>query len=99
MYCTRCGISTEPGHKCLRDTKTRPTAPTSAEEWLAMGHARGWCGPPVCETHDGTPTTADEDTEFDDGGDPCIPIVRLYREPGDRTGVEANHSPGLWRAR
>ena len=78
------------------------------DEWLRTGMDCGWCGPAVCSTHDGTPTSADEDNEFDDGYDPCIPIVRLYENMPHialsrpsrseiRAAVESNHSPSLWR--
>lgn len=67
------------------------------DDWLAIGRANGYCGPAVCDTHDGTPTTAAEDDEFDDGGDPCVGIVRLYADIGAREAVEANHSPSVWR--
>lgn len=66
------------------------------EDWLAIGHAQGWCGAPVCYTHDGLPTTAEEDEEFEEH-DPCIHIIRLYDSPEDRAKIEENHSPSVWR--
>lgn len=68
-------------------------------DWIKHGIDEGWCGPPVCETHDGTPTTPAEDEEYDEGGDPCIHIVRLYADPETKAAVEANHSPSQWRNR
>lgn len=65
--------------------------------WLAAGITAGYCGPAVCETHDGTPTTAGEDDQFDDGADPCIPILRLYPDAATKAAVETNHSPSVWR--
>lgn len=55
--------------------------PVTFDEWLTMGHEAGWCSRPMCSTHDMLPMTEGEEAEFDDGGDPCIPAVRLY-EPG-----------------
>lgn len=52
----------------------------SFEEWLALGIQQGWCSREWCHTHDGIPLTDFENSEFDDGGDPCIHIVRLGNE-------------------
>lgn len=68
------------------------------DRWLREGYEAGWIGPPVCSVHDGTPTTAEEDDEFDTGGDPCVHVLRLYADASDKAGVEANHSPSVWRA-
>ena len=67
------------------------------DEWLKAGMDAGWCGPAVCSTHDGTPTSAAEDDEYDEGGDPCLHVVRLYADSVVRAGVEANHPPSVWR--
>lgn len=67
------------------------------EEWLKIGYEQGWCGPDVCETHDGLPMTEAEVEEFEQG-DPCIPIIRLYDSPETKAAVEENHSPSVWRA-
>jgi len=66
------------------------------DDWLRQGMERGWCGPAVCSTHDGTPTTEAEDDEFETG-EPCLHIVRLYPDDITRKGVERNHSPSIWR--
>lgn len=68
------------------------------EEWLRYGFEQGYCGPPVCYTHDGIPLALDEDESFMDGDDPCVHILRLYEDPTVREAVEANHSPSQWRA-
>ena len=47
------------------------------DEWLKIGIEEGFCSPPLCSTHDGMPMTEEEDADFEDGGDPCIPAVRL----------------------
>lgn len=75
---------------------TEPTV--DFEAWLAQGFDNGFIGPPVCATHDGTPTTEAEDDACMDGDDPCIHVLRLYDCPEMRADVEANHSPSVWRA-
>jgi hypothetical protein len=50
----------------------------SFEEWLVFGVEEGYCSQPVCCTHDGLPSTEEEDVMWEDGGDPCVPAVRLY---------------------
>lgn len=65
-------------------------------DWLAIGMENNWCGPAICYTHDGLPTTVDEDEEFEEG-DPCIHIIRLYDDQDKRLAVEFNHSPSEWR--
>jgi hypothetical protein len=69
------------------------------EEWLGIGLTNGWCGPPCCVPHDGVGTTEAEDDEYDDGGDPCYHVLRLYSDLETRDAVEANHSPSVWRKR
>jgi hypothetical protein len=49
-------------------------------EWLDMGMRLGYCSEPVCNTHDGLPSTEQEDAMWEDGQDPCIPAVRLMPE-------------------
>lgn len=66
------------------------------DEWLRAGMESGWCGPAVCQTHDGTPTTEAEDEEFEES-DPCLHILRLYPDDITRKAVERNHSPSVWR--
>lgn len=65
-------------------------------EWLEIGIANKWCGPAVCYTHDGLPTSREEDLEFEEG-DPCIHIARLYESPDQALDIEENHSPSIWR--
>lgn len=68
----------------------------TAEQWIEYGIKQGWCGPPVCYTHDGVPTTQDEDTDFEQY-DPCVTIVRMYDNEMMRDEVEQNHSASIWR--
>jgi hypothetical protein len=67
------------------------------DEWIQIGFDNGWTGPPVCVTHDGFPSTASEDEEFETG-DPCQNGLRLYGSPEEKRLVEENHAPSLWRA-
>lgn len=68
------------------------------EAWLRFGFERGWCSPPVCETHDGVPTSEAEDEDVWDGGDPCIHVIRLYESELQKFQVEKNSAPAVWRA-
>jgi hypothetical protein len=68
----------------------------SFNEWMSYGIKMGWCGPPVCYTHDGLPTSPAEDEEFEEH-DPCVHIVRLYEDDEHRQAIEESHSPSQWR--
>jgi hypothetical protein len=68
----------------------------SFEEWMSVGIRAGWCGAPVCYTHDGLPTSHAEDEEWEQG-DPCIHIVRMYESPEVKEAVEQAHAPSNWR--
>lgn len=47
-------------------------------EWLRQGISLGYCSEGVCNTHDGLPSTDEEEADWEDGGDPCVPAVRVY---------------------
>jgi hypothetical protein len=47
------------------------------DSWVEVGVEMGWVSSPYCETHDGSPLSEAEMTEFDEGGDPCIVALRL----------------------
>jgi hypothetical protein len=49
-------------------------------EWLNRGIDAKWITPVTCWTHDSFDITPEEEKEMDEGGDPCIPIVRLWRD-------------------
>jgi hypothetical protein len=91
--------------KELADMVLREIAPTDQalpeiadyDTWIRQGMAHGWCGPSVCFTHDGVPSTLDEDLEYVEG-EPCLHIIRLYEDADTKAAVEANHSPSVWRA-
>lgn len=68
------------------------------DEWIEYGYTMGWAGPPICDTHDGTPMSDAEFGEFESGSDPCIHIIRLYEDAEQKKQVECDHSPSTWRA-
>ncbi len=67
------------------------------DEWITYGIEKGWCGPPVCYTHDGLPMSEQEYAEFDEGQDPCTHVVRMYEDIDMKKEIENNHSPSNWR--
>jgi hypothetical protein len=67
------------------------------DEWMSYGIKKGWCGPPVCSTHDGLPMSEQEDAEFGEGQDPCIHVVRMYDDIDTKEKIENSHSPSQWR--
>lgn len=67
------------------------------DEWISYGMEQGWCGPPLCETHDGLPYTKEEESELEEGHDPCIHVIRLFDSPEDKAEAEEGHSPSQWR--
>lgn len=67
------------------------------EEWMKYGQDQGYCSPRVCATHDGIPTTLLEELEWEDGGDPCITIIRPYMDAADKEAVEQNFAAFQWR--
>ena len=66
-------------------------------EWISYGIEQGWCGAPVCYTHDGLPMSNEEDVEFGEGQDPCMHVVRMYEDIDMKKRIEDNHSPSIWR--
>jgi hypothetical protein len=70
----------------------------SFDDWLQLGLSNGFCGPAICYPHDGLPLTEEEDQEYENGGDPCIHILRLYEDKKTKQAVEESHSPSIWRA-
>jgi len=48
------------------------------DEWLLVGIGKGWVSPVVCQTHDGVPMMPEEEEAWEDGWDPCIPVLRVW---------------------
>lgn len=67
------------------------------DEWIEIGVKRGWCSPPICEPHDGTPMSKEEAEQFEEGQDPCIHLLRLYNNDEHRREVEEFSSQAVWR--
>lgn len=65
--------------------------------WRDIGLINGFISPPVCATHDGVPTSAEEDELVEEGEDPCFHIMRLYESAEHKKAVEENHAPSVWR--
>lgn len=53
---------------------------TSFEQWLAHGAAEGWISLPVCVTHSTFPTREWEELALIQGFDPCIFLMRLWKD-------------------
>lgn len=52
----------------------------SFDDWLQVGIDKGWVTEPFCYTHDGDPyMTEEEEKEWEDGGDPCAPVIKLIQ--------------------
>ena len=50
---------------------------TEAINWLQKGIDAGWITEGFCMTHDGDQyMTAEEESEWEEGGDPCCPVVK-----------------------
>lgn len=69
----------------------------SFNDWMTYGIKQGWCGPPVCYTHDGFPMATEEDEQFENGEDPCMHMVRMYDSEQQKDAIENEHSPSQWR--
>jgi hypothetical protein len=49
-------------------------------QWLQIGIDKGWVSEPFCYTHDGDPyMTEEEEQEWEDGGDPCSPVIKILQ--------------------
>lgn len=66
------------------------------EEWLKIGIENEWVIPPVCYSHDGIPTSADEQQQFEIGFDPCVHIMRVC-DPDDWQDIYDNTTSMQWR--
>lgn len=49
-------------------------------DWIETGIKHGWIASPVCSMHEPLPLTAAEETELDDGHDPCLVAIRVWAE-------------------
>jgi len=65
--------------------------------WLRHGLSMGWISPPTCFNHDGVGLTELEELEHENGGDPCIWLIRVYEDEAMRLELEETFSPYSWR--
>lgn len=48
------------------------------EDWVQIGLDKNWISPGFCMTHEGDLyMTAEEEKEWEDGGDPCCPVFKI----------------------
>lgn len=66
-------------------------------EWVTYGLEHKFCGPIVCATHDGVPSSEEEDMQWEEGQDPCQPVIRVYHDELEAMLIEQNHAPSQWR--
>jgi hypothetical protein len=50
------------------------------DEWIQYGIDHKYCSEPVCATHEGLPTTKEEEAAWEEGYDPCSPGIRLWAD-------------------
>jgi hypothetical protein len=50
------------------------------EEWIRYGINKGWTSDVNCYTHNGFDLTPEENEDFDEGGDPCIHVIRVWTD-------------------
>lgn len=70
------------------NTNQQPQLAMDFDEWIKIGRDNKWISDPVCNTHEGPPTTEDEDKQWIDGEDPCVHVLRLYETPQDCDSAE-----------
>ena len=62
------------------------------DEWLRYGIGKGWASDVNCYTHEGFDLTPEDISEFDEGGDPCVHVVRIWvdniQNQGEDFGAE-----------
>lgn len=77
-----CGIPAAQYRDCACDLIARvradERATTRFDQWLDTGTARGWITEPICSTHDRIPYSDAEEAEWDEGDDPCAPVLRIW---------------------
>lgn len=59
------------------------------DTWLAYGTQKGWVSEGFCAMHDTPPLADDENDLFEDGGDPCVPALRVWLDNTVRTEPES----------
>lgn len=60
---------------------SKVTKEISMYDWVQIGVARGWVSEPFCNTHDGDAyMSEEEEREWEEGGDPCQPVMKLLNQ-------------------
>ena len=74
-----------------------PSGP-DVRDWIDYGIRQGWVTE-ACLTHDGIPSTPEEDEQWEDGSDPCQHLLRLWPDgkppagsPGEREHLRASEA-------
>lgn len=62
----------------MRDVDNNELDPLDFWEWVEYGVKNKWIEKPVCYNHDILPTTTAEDEDMEEGGDPCIQVIRVW---------------------
>lgn len=47
-------------------------------DWVEYGISNGWIAKPSCYHHDAIPCTYEEELEMEEGGDPCLSVIRVW---------------------
>lgn len=77
-----CGSEAPQYRGCACDLIARVRADergtASFDQWYTAGVDRGWISTPICSTHDRIPYSDAEEAEWDEGVDPCAPVLRIW---------------------
>ena len=57
------------------------------DDWLSKGVSAGWVSTAGCIIHNPLPMRQWEEKEFEDGGDPCITIMRVWKDGYEHVGA------------
>jgi hypothetical protein len=52
------------------------------QEWVEYGVKMGWAET-FCYMHDSAPMDDEESADYEEGGDPCIPTLRVWMDRED----------------
>ena len=65
----------------------------TVNEWLQTGINNKWIGPAICATHDGIPSSPQEEQQWENGQDPCQHILRLYENEQTANTINNHYTP------
>ena len=55
-------------------------------DWLFKGISAGWVSTAGCSTHNPLPLRAWEEQAFENGEDPCITVMRVWKDGYEHVG-------------